>query len=84
MEQKNLMDAQMQTPIEQMSYEEAFSQLEEIVAALESNQNNLDQSVSLYERGQALVRRCAQLLDKAELRVSQLTENGLEDFSGEA
>ncbi len=84
MEQKNLMDAQMQTPIEQMSYEEAFSQLEEIVAALESNQNNLDRSVSLYERGQALVRRCAQLLDKAELRVSQLTENGLEDFSGEA
>lgn len=84
MEQKNLMDAQMQTVIEQMSYEEAFSQLEEIVAALESNQNNLDQSVSLYERGQALVRRCAKLLDKAELRVSQLTENGLEDFSGEA
>lgn len=78
------MNAQMQTPVEQLSYEEAFSQLEEIVASLESSQHNLDQSLSLYERGQALVKRCAQLLDQAELRVLQLTENGLADFSEEA
>lgn len=78
------MNAQLQTPVEQLSYEEAFSQLEEIVASLESGQYNLDQSLSLYERGQALVKRCAQLLDQAELRILQLTENGLAEFSEEA
>ncbi len=78
------MDAQWQKPIEELSYEEAFSQLEEIVTSLESSQYNLDQSLSLYERGQALVKRCAQLLDQAELRVMQLTENGLAEFSEEA
>jgi exodeoxyribonuclease VII small subunit len=78
------MDTQEQTPVEQLSYEEAFSQLEEIVASLESGEYNLNQSLSLYERGQALVRRCAQLLDQAELRVLQLTENGLTEFSEEA
>lgn len=78
------MDAQLQKPVEELSYEEAFSQLEEIVASLESSQYNLDQSLSLYERGQALVKRCAQLLDQAELRVLQLTEDGLTEFSEEA
>jgi exodeoxyribonuclease VII small subunit len=78
------MDAQLQKPVEELTYEEAFSQLEEIVASLESSQYNLDQSLSLYERGQALVKRCAQLLDQAELRVLQLTENGLTEFSEEA
>lgn len=78
------MDAQTKTPIEQMSYEEAFSELEEIVAALELNHHNLDQSVNLYERGQALVKRCTQLLEQAELRVMQLTENGMVDFTEES
>ncbi len=59
-------------PIEQMSYESAFAELEKIVAALEANQHSLDEAVTLFERGKALAARCAALLDQAELKVSQL------------
>lgn len=73
-------DERWLTPVDELPYEEAFRQLEELVAALEANQQNLEQAVALFERGQALAQRCAQLLDQAELRVRQLTENGLADL----
>ena len=38
-------------PIEELTYETAFSELESIVEALESGQRSLDESMSLYERG---------------------------------
>jgi len=57
---------------ESMSYEEALADLEKIVQALEKDQVNLDDSISLYERGQALVNHCAALLEKAELKLEQL------------
>lgn len=57
---------------ESMSYEEALAELERIVQALEKEQVNLDESISLYERGQVLVNHCAQLLEKAELKLEQL------------
>jgi exodeoxyribonuclease VII small subunit len=60
-------------PVETMSYEQALSELEEIVLALEDGQKPLEQAMSLYERGQALAQRCQNLLDTAELRVRQLT-----------
>ena len=57
---------------ENLSYEEALAELETIVQALEKDQVNLDDSISLYERGQALVNHCAALLEKAELKLEQL------------
>jgi exodeoxyribonuclease VII small subunit len=60
-------------PVEELTYENAFAELESIVAVLENEQRPLDESMTLYERGQALVKRCAELLDKAELRISQLS-----------
>lgn len=57
------------TPVDQLSYEQAFAELESIVSALESNQSPLDEALSLFERGQALAQRCAALLDQAELKV---------------
>ncbi|MBI1793463.1 MAG: exodeoxyribonuclease VII small subunit [Chloroflexi bacterium] len=66
--------------VENLSYEEAFAELEKIVAALEGEQKSLDESMSLYERGQALVKRCAELLDQAELKVRQLSGNELTGF----
>jgi exodeoxyribonuclease VII small subunit len=62
-----------QPPVEELSYEQALSELETIVASLEANKLPLDESMSLYERGQALTRHCVELLDKAELRVKQLS-----------
>lgn len=59
-------------PVEELSYEEAFAELESIVAALENSQQALEESLALFERGQLLARRCAALLDSAELRVQQV------------
>ena len=60
-------------PVENLDYEAAFSELETIVDSLENEQRSLEESMSLFERGQALVKRCAELLDKAELKVKQLS-----------
>ncbi len=59
--------------IEEMSYEQAFAELENITRILDSNPPALEESLALFERGQALAQRCAALLDRAELRVRQLT-----------
>jgi exodeoxyribonuclease VII small subunit len=67
--------------LDQKSYEQAFAELESIVAALESNDRPLEESLALYERGQLLARHCAALLDQAELKVQQLSGDRLEDFS---
>ncbi len=55
----------------ELTYEEAYQQLEEILEALESGDLPLEQSLSLYERGAALAAYCTRLLDEAELRVEQ-------------
>lgn len=60
-----------------LTFEEAYAQLESIVAQLESGDLALDESVALYERGQLLARRCGALLDSAELRIQQVSEDGL-------
>ena len=66
--------------VESLSYEQAFAELESIVAALENEQRPLDESMALYERGQALVKHCAKILDKAELKVKKLSGESLTDF----
>ncbi len=67
-------------PVDQLSYEAAFAELQSIIEALESEQRSLDEATSLYERGQALVKRCGELLDQAELKVRQLSGTELADF----
>ena len=68
--------------VETLSYEAAFTELEAIVAALEAEGHALDESIGLYERGQALAAHCSALLEKAELKVRQLSADGLTDFEG--
>ncbi|MDL1886106.1 exodeoxyribonuclease VII small subunit [Anaerolineae bacterium CFX8] len=60
--------------INELSFEAAFEELETIIVRLESGELSLDDSVSLFERGRSLSEHCQALLDKAELRVSQLIE----------
>jgi exodeoxyribonuclease VII small subunit len=67
-------------PVDELSYEDAFSALEDLIAQLENEKHALDQSMALFERGQALAKRCASLLEQAELKIQQLTENGLQSF----
>jgi len=59
-----------------LSFEQAFAQLEEIVARLESGELTLEESVALYEQGQKLARLCGEMLDSAELRIQQLSADG--------
>lgn len=54
-----------------LSYEEAFAQLEAILARLEGGDLPLEESLQLYEQGAALAQLCTTLLDNAELRVRQ-------------
>ena len=60
--------------------EEALAELEEIVAALEEEQNQLDDAIKLFERGQALAARCSVLLEAAELKVKQVAGDDLIPF----
>lgn len=62
--------------IKDLGYEEAFAELEEMVKALESEEHTLEEAMKLFERGQALSKHCAELLEKTELRLSQLTAEG--------
>jgi exodeoxyribonuclease VII small subunit len=69
-------------PVDQLTYEQAFQELEEVVAALESNDHSLEVALALFERGQALARYCSELLDGAELKVRQITGDEIVDFNG--
>jgi exodeoxyribonuclease VII small subunit len=70
-------------PVEDLTYEQAFAELETIVEALEGEQSPLEESMSLFERGQALVKRCSELLDGAELKVRKLSGDTLVEFETE-
>jgi len=66
--------------VEELSFEDAFRELEEIVAQLEGLEASglaLEDSLALYERGQRLAARCNLQLDAAELRVQQLERGQL-------
>ena len=66
--------------IEDITYEQALNELEEIVTDLESDDHSLEQALAMFERGQALARHCAQLLGGAELKIQELSGDELVDF----
>lgn len=65
---------------EDLTYEQAYAELERIVSALETGEHTLDEAIAQYERGQALAKYCANMLDKAELKVQQLSGDEIVDF----
>ena len=60
--------------IAKLSYEEAYDELEALVARMESGELPLETSVALYERGQKLSAHCQALLEGAELKIKQVDE----------
>ena len=56
-----------------MPFEAALAELETIVDQLEKGAVALDDSIRLYERGEALKRRCDELLKNAEMRIEKIT-----------
>ncbi len=64
------------TTINDLSYEAAYDELQQVISKLESGDLPLDDSVTLFERGQKLSARCQHLLDTAELRIQRLHDDG--------
>lgn len=72
---------------ENMTFETAMARLEQIVIQLESGKVTLDESLSLYEEGIALVKLCSGRLDEAEqkIKIIRTAPDGTkteEDFNG--
>lgn len=61
-------------PIEQMTFESALRELEAIVSRLEQGNVDLEDSIALYERGQALKTHCEQKLRSAESRLEKIVQ----------
>jgi exodeoxyribonuclease VII small subunit len=66
---------------DELSFEQLYRELEEIVARLEVGDLTLADALALFERGVSLAERCNQLLDTAELRVRQLIVVGAGELS---
>lgn len=62
--------------VEELSYEAALAQLEQVLATLERDDLPLETSLTLYERGVLLADHCTKLLDTAELRVRKWQTDG--------
>ena len=58
--------------VKEMNFETALKQLEEIVDKLERGDVPLDESIAIYERGEALRNRCDVLLKAAEARIEKI------------
>lgn len=69
-------------PVEELTFEEALAELEEIVALLEgdASRSKLEEAIKLFERGQALASRCGELLEAAELKVRQVAGDEIFPF----
>jgi len=69
--------------IKTLTFEQAFAELEETVRKLEAGGLALEESLALFERGQALAAHCNGQLDQAELKVCQLSPEGVVPFEPE-
>ena len=58
--------------MQDMAFEDAFAELDQIVQRLDAGELTLDEAISLYERGRTLAHQCQQLLDQADIRITQL------------
>ncbi|GAA6180528.1 MULTISPECIES: exodeoxyribonuclease VII small subunit [unclassified Shimia] len=64
------------TPVDEMSFEAAMRELEQVVGQLERGDVELEKSIALYERGAALKARCEAKLKEAEEKVAAITLDG--------
>lgn len=78
--------AEKHADVAKLPFEAALAELETIVQRLERGDVPLEESLAIYERGEALKRRCDALLKDAETRVQKITlgpdgrPKGLEPF----
>lgn len=58
----------------EMSFEQILKRVNEILAALESKETPLDQSLSLFEEGVTLIKQADGILNDAQKKIKMLTE----------
>lgn len=71
MSEKKSATGDLPDDIAQLSYEQARDQLVEVVATLEQGQVTLEESIALWERGEALASRCEEWLTHARERLDK-------------
>jgi exodeoxyribonuclease VII small subunit len=64
-----------QTPVAELSYEQARDELVRLVARIESGEAPLEESMVLWERGEELAAHCQAKLDQAQTRLDAVTES---------
>ena len=62
-----------------LTYEQAYNKLEDILEKLESKNTSLDESLNLYEEGISLYKHCNKLLEDAQLKISKFNKLGIEE-----
>ena len=61
-----------------MDFEKSLENLDQVVAQLESGELSLEESLKLFEQGIKLTRQCQQALQKAEEKITILTQQNSE------
>ncbi|MEM8871107.1 MAG: exodeoxyribonuclease VII small subunit [Pseudomonadota bacterium] len=71
-----------ETPIAEMTFEQALAALEQVVNSLEGGSIPLEDSIALYERGAALKAHCEATLSAAEEKVAKITKGSAGEATG--
>lgn len=66
-----------------INFEEAMKKLEEIANELEKNDLDLDKAVEKFEEGMKLSKKCSEILENAEKKITILINDGKDNFSEE-
>tara|TARA_B100001741_G_C16513684_1_gene581079 strand:- start:488 stop:757 length:270 start_codon:yes stop_codon:yes gene_type:complete len=69
--------------IQDLDFEEAMDQLNEIIQGLETGEIKLSESVDKFELGSELAKHCKKLLDNAETRINAIKIDGVGDIIAE-
>jgi len=70
-----VIDMTVQKDAEKLTYEQAYEELQSIVNLLDEGRQSLEDTIKLFERGQALARRCESLLNQAQKKMRLITED---------
>lgn len=66
-----------------INFEEAMKKLEDIANQLEKNDLELDESVKIFEEGMNLSKKCSEILENAEKKITILLNDGKDNFTEE-
>lgn len=65
-----------QDPMQEMTVEESFAELDRLVQQMESGNTSLEESFQLYAKGMQLLKNCNEKIDLVEKKMLQISEDG--------